>query len=239
MRIIFCDDDRLYAESAMSAVKNAYPDWEIGYVSSSSQLMEEVDENTDAVFMDIELGSESGIGTAEKVCEKYGGLKIIFVTSYGRKYCEAVFLANSKVVPFGFVDKGGSDINAVLDKLAQSGEEQSDSEKDLFVKSGEEYRRISLDSVLYIELNGRTTLFHTAEGCCEACGESGNIAENLPCGFIPCHKGYVVNIFKADRIEKGGVRLSDGTLLPLSRGNAKEIKDAFLIYRSMDNDSVT
>lgn len=236
MRIIFCDDDRLYAESAMSAVKNAYPYWEIGYASSSSQLMEKADENTDAVFMDIELGGESGIGAAEKVCEKYSGLKIIFVTSYGRKYSEAVFLANSKIVPFGFVDKGGSDIGAVLDKLAQSEKERDSSEKDLFVKCGEDYRRISLDSVLYIELNGRTTLFHTAEGCCEACEESGSVVENLPCGFIPCRKGYIVNIFKTDRIEKGGVRLSDGTLLPLSRSNAREIKDAFLIYGSMSDD---
>ena len=54
-------------------------------------------------------------------------------------------------------------------------------------------------------------------------------------GFVRCHRSYLVNLAYISRLSKTEVILDGGERLPLSRGAARQVHRAFVLYYTGDN----
>lgn len=239
MRIIICDDDRRYADITAKTIRNAYTAWKVVCTTSSEELMQCLEAGkADAVFMDIELGSENGIAAAEKVTRKYPDMKIIFITSYSQKYCEAIFLQNAQLKPFGYIDKS-SDFSVLLKTLnnlretVEGGNSEECSDSFLFIKTREGKKKLPLRDILYIESIVRIAKFVMAGGYSYECyGKMKELAETLPKNFMLCHKSYIINIERISGFKSNLVWFENGDEVPVSRTYSREIKEAIVLNRS-------
>lgn len=86
MRIIAADDEILQLTKLTRTLAEVQPDAEIVSFSQPSKLMRWIDagETADVAFLDIEMGSMTGIQIAQKIREKSPQTNIVFVTGYAK-----------------------------------------------------------------------------------------------------------------------------------------------------------
>ena len=90
-----------------------------------------------------------------------------------------------------------------------------------------ERQRIPWDQIYYFESRGKK-LYARLRG--EEIGFSGaleGLAETLPEGFRRCHRSFIVNMEKVDKVRfaENLILLWDGLTVPLSRGYKRSIKE--------------
>ena len=106
-------------------------------------------------------------------------------------------------------------------------------EKDTLLEEGEtitlkyrgEIQKIKYSSISYIESVGRKIRFYTNLGIFEVYKTMGEMKELLPDQFHQCHRSYIVNTDKIDRVTSEGVLLSNMELVPMSRTYYEEIRE--------------
>ncbi len=101
-----------------------------------------------------------------------------------------------------------------------------DTDRYLTVSSKNEQLRIACEDIYYVEARGRK-LYVRLRG--EEVGFSGvleQVLERLPDQFKRCHRSYIVNIDKIERLQfpDNLIYLADGMCLPLSRSCKAEIR---------------
>lgn len=90
MRIIIADDEKLARESMLSALKEVEPDAELVPFRRPEEVLEYVKENTyDVAFLDIEMGTMSGLALAKQLKEIRAEGDIVFATGYSQYAIEA------------------------------------------------------------------------------------------------------------------------------------------------------
>ncbi|MCR4726881.1 MAG: response regulator [Clostridia bacterium] len=84
MKILAADDELMQLNQLENSIAEAIPKAEIVSFSQPSKFMEwiENDGQADIAFLDIEMGSMTGIQIAEKLLEVKPQLNIIFVTGH-------------------------------------------------------------------------------------------------------------------------------------------------------------
>ena len=90
MNVIAVDDEHLALKSVERAVKAAMPDCFLSCFGAPGKAILYASENrVDAAFLDIEMGSMSGLQLAKRLKEIYGKTNIVFVTGYSEYALEA------------------------------------------------------------------------------------------------------------------------------------------------------
>ncbi len=115
MKIIAVDDEPLALEDLVHTVKQVRPDADVKWFTDADELLEyAIDAECDVAFLDIEMGSVSGIDVAKKLKISNPGVNIVFVTGYNDYVHTAMRLRAS-----GYVMKPASaeDIADELDNL--------------------------------------------------------------------------------------------------------------------------
>lgn len=101
MRIIAADDEKYALEELTAAIHDVRPEAELVTFQNPHRLLEYIQENScDAAFLDIEMGSVSGMAAAKQIKQLHPKANIIFVTGYSR-YMEEAF----KIHASGYVCK--------------------------------------------------------------------------------------------------------------------------------------
>lgn len=99
MKIIAADDEKLALRNLVKTIKEAKPDAEIAEFSEPELLLEYVHNNpVDVAFLDIEMGTMTGIEVAKKLKVLYPKINIIFVTAYDKYMAQAIELRMSGYV---------------------------------------------------------------------------------------------------------------------------------------------
>ena len=97
MRIAVCDDDQAIREELIQLIQKQVSDVDIVRYQSGEEMIS-AKGNFDIYFLDIEMGSVSGMDLARRIREQEEGVRqrsiIIFVTGY-REYMEAAFDVNA------------------------------------------------------------------------------------------------------------------------------------------------
>ncbi len=101
MKILAADDESMALEQLVAAIKEAAPKAELTSFQSPGKLLEYAKENTfDVAFLDVEMGSMTGIEVAKQLKIENPRINIIFVTGYSKYMAEAFRLRVS-----GYVEK--------------------------------------------------------------------------------------------------------------------------------------
>ncbi len=88
--------------------------------------------------------------------------------------------------------------------------------------------RIKTSSIKYIESEGRKLLVYSDDGYFETNMTMDDIQSLLSEHFIRCHRSYIVNSRKINRIEANDIILSSKEIVPVSRSHISTIKKSIV-----------
>ncbi len=181
----------------------------------------------DIILMDIQMKFMDGMSTAEEIRKLDTKVLIMFITNlmdYAiRGYeVDALDYVVKPVEYFSFSQK----LNRAIQRL----DKRSGYEMSINVPAG--LKRVSSDSIYYIESDRHNLIFHTTEGQFVTRAKMQDYDNDLSGhGFFRSNKGYLVNLRYVEGIEQGCCVIQ-GDYLPVSRSKKKEFMKALTQYIS-------
>lgn len=228
VRIAICDDEKTSLEAIRHYTEKYFARYGAGFAidlfSGSRQMLEsQGSASYDICFLDIDMPDMNGIDLAEEIKKRNDQTLIVFVS-----FQEDYVFQSFRVHPFSFVRKScfEEDIARTIRdavKLRASRKEQGQLCK-ITDEAGYEhvFRR---DSICYIKAEEKYVDFVLTEGKkLVRCSMKSLERELAPCGFIRCHKSYMVNIRKVYAVKYDHLIMLDKTQIPIRRGMVSELK---------------
>ena len=184
-------------------------------------------ERYDLVFMDIELPGMNGMDGARRLREIDPVVTLIFVTNMAQFAVQGY-----EVSALDYLVKPVSYQNfAIKMRRALDAIGKTDSKR-VVVYGKTEMHSMSIQEILYVEVQGHHLLFHkTNSEVIDACGALSDLETQLRgFGFSRCNTCYLLNMKYITKIYALSVLLSDGTELQISRRRKKDFVDEFAVY---------
>lgn len=177
--------------------------------------------SADLLFLDIEMPEYNGMEAARKIREKDDGVTIIFVSNLSQ-YAVAGYSVDALdfiVKPMRYVQ-----LRAVMNKALRTTEYVN-------IKNIEGIQRISVDEILYVEVQRHRLFYHLIGGrVVDNWGILSEVYEVLPQRrFAKCNNCYVVNLHFVRGVEGDFVDVG-GEKLKISRAKKKEFMDKLVSY---------
>lgn len=232
LNIIVLDDEYEQLEGIKNLINEVCTyEYRLECVDCEEKLEECLEkDNYDILFLDIKLNKSNGIDLAEKILSDNPKLIIIFISGY-TEYYEEVY----RVEHIYFISKplDAERIRKSIDKAANIIKERET--RKLIVKTNEGIQGIYPEEIIYIESKGHNVIIYTKDGYYSGIGYKLDEIENSLNSlryeiFIRCHKSYIVNIMKVNRIEKNIIALDSGNEISVSRKYSKKVRDTFNKY---------
>jgi two-component system LytT family response regulator len=204
----------------------------------------------EVVFMDIDLGGESGLDCAKTITELEPKTKIIFATAHSEYMANAfeIYAFDYLVKPFNLErvtktltrikdmhkTEGGNFAvvsEEVNDKVVTTTEQHKDK---LMIRGKEQMTFIDKKDIILVERLDGETIITTKDGEFHTSASLGSIEEKLDTAeFMRCHKSYIINLSLITQLEVYGrwtytVKLkgTDATALMTSQ-KYEEIKQLY------------
>lgn len=227
MNYIICDDEPKAAESLRRKILDIEPDAKITCYTTPEAMMFNVEDmdGIDGVFMDIKLGSASGIQGAEKLLSLRPGTGIVYITGYPAEYVQDLYCADDGAKPVAVLVKP---IETCYLKNALERLRDRNTRPELFsVKSRGTISYLNLSETLYITSIKRKLMITTVSGSHETYGKISDILGRLPGYFVRCHKSCIVNVRQISKVMGWiSLEMSDGNVIPISRTYKENVKAA-------------
>lgn len=224
IKIGICDDEEVFREQLKGKLELFFEkndlQYEVREYSSAGEFMA-CEEQTDLLFLDIEMEGISGIQLKDYL-QAEGNVRIIFVTSH----MEGMQDAFGRNV-YGFLEKP-----VEMDRLEKYlGRVLEDIKEEFLVIEGNQGKVvINTEEIFYFVSDDKYSYMVSKEGK-SFCGMGMRQLEELLGGkdFFRCHKSYLVNMRNISDVNSG-ILLKNGESIPISRRRAKELKEAYLLY---------
>ena len=111
----------------------------------------------------------------------------------------------------------------------QSSDNNENTRKELFIKSGYEHIKITIDDILYIKSDADYTEIFLADKKHLSSEPLRYWLENLDNNqFMRIHKSYIINISKIEKVASNQVFLNEKTIIPIGRAFKENFADRFL-----------
>ena len=234
IQIGFCDDD-LSILSELRVLLDRYRverNVEIASAAFQSplELLTEIERGTrfDILLLDVMMPGENGIDTAREIRRYDQSMKIIFLTS------SAEFAVESYTVGAYFYQLKPiwkDSFFRLTDAVLAECRKRTQHSLILRCKSG--VTRITLDSLEYCEVQGRTLVFHLLDGTViESSGSMDELARQLADypGFLRPHRSYLVNMEYIHNITAKSITMESLAEVPLPHGRFTAVRDQYLEY---------
>ncbi len=241
LNVAVCEDDDTQREYICSLVSEWAEDREVscrtdGYISSE-QLIYSFDEGFpyQIYFLDIQMGEINGMELARRIRQQDR------FTDQNR-YAEIVFLTGLKEYALEGYEVGAfryllkpvekKEFFDLLDRLFEK--RNRDERKYFVLQQHGEVIKIPYEEIWYL-----TSLGHYVEmvyGTREVqrvkwkAGFGKFMREFEENGFVLSYRGVLVNLGRISRVGKTECVLDNGEVLPVSRGQYKELNEAFIRY---------
>ncbi|MEL6561840.1 MAG: LytTR family DNA-binding domain-containing protein [Bacteroidota bacterium] len=200
-----------------------------GVFSDATEAMVYLGSNeVDLIFLDIHLPKISGIDFLKTLTNSPN---VILTTAFSDYALESY---EFKVVdyllkPFSFQRF----VKAVTKAQSMSGvtEPKADKEvkKEIFVKSGHEHIKLSVDKILFIKSDASYTEIHLPEHKYLSVEPLRYWLENLDANqFVQIHKSYIVNVSCIIKVSAGQILFSDDVSVPIGRAYKEEFMKRFV-----------
>ena len=242
IRIVLCDDDRLWlakaADMISSFTESEEIEAEVYRCDSPSGIPDLFTEESvdagytapDVVFMDIEFDKtvcgedRSGIEAAKDINRMYPDCKVVFLTNY-LNYALDVYQTEHMwyTTKEQFADRL-PDIFAKVSKM--------ESElKSKLVIGGANGKQVCIccSDIKYLERHDRRTIIKTGGGEHVVHQRIPVLQDKLPSeSFGRCHTSFIVNFEKIASIGEKSLLLNDGTEILISRGFGKSFRTKYM-----------
>lgn len=230
VHIAICDDlaqDRKYLyELVTDYIESGDIRAVISAYRSGEELLESDLSSIDLIFLDIYMGKIDGMETAKELMRKNRTAQVVFTTTSPDFAVEA-FAIDAFHYLLKPVKK--EDLFRILNRFMDS----ISAMRSIPVKVGRLEESVPLSDIVYIEANGKRTIFHLKNKGTLAVSESlAELKERLKEEhFISPIRWALVPLSEAVSVSGTEIKLSDGTGIPVSRGKREEVKEAYAAWR--------
>lgn len=188
-----------------------------GYSSAEAFLFQYAEDKTfDILLLDIEMGKMSGVELARKVRAENKAIQIVFITGYMEYIADGY-----EVEALHYLIKHVTE-RKLLEVLDRAAEKLGHNEKALILNLGAESVRVPLYKIRYLEVQRNYVTVHAAEDYTLK-STLGLLEKELDNRFFRVGRSYIVNLRFIKRITKTEIFLSDGSIIPLPRGQYEAI----------------
>lgn len=232
--VAICDDDKEMLNSLEFVVRETFEEHHFPYsldtfCSGDALLSHHQNNMYDIIFLDILMPDRNGFDIAKEIRKLSDKTLLLFVTSQDDLVYDSFYYH-----PFYFLRKGNKEtfsesLSDAVDKIIAYIERNELITLDLGVG---EYRAVSLQDVVFIRSKAHFAEYHLVSGEVVQIREHMNAAEEKLCskGFVRIHKQFIVNIYKASKINLSHypeVLLSTGQTLPIGRKYKMQVQQKY------------
>ena len=202
IRVIVTEDD-LPTQNLIKSYLTSMPAIEIiASYTNGSQLIETIAPlQPTVVFLDIEMPDLDGITTAALLRTKWPQVFIVFITGHTKYAAEAYELEviDYLVKPIS-KDRLHRTISKIEGHLALTTKPNGSGDQRITFKNNHEIYFVKPGEIFFIEKEIRKTVIHTENGKYTTTDSLKSILDKLGSNFFRCHKSFLVNIKKIEKI---------------------------------------
>ncbi len=159
------------------------------------------------VFMDIDLGGESGLECAKAITEVDPKVKIVFATAHSEYMANAfeIYAFDYLVKPFDM-----ERIAKTLDRIktmtvdTEGIAKAEPSHERLIIKGKEEINLVDIKDIIMIERSDGMSRIVTKDEVFLTSQSLTSLEEKLDSSFIRCHKSYIIRVDSIKKLEVYG-----------------------------------
>lgn len=235
MKLAICDDSTKFLNAFRTELYKLDPSISLVCYTSYDKLTQDFSViSFDAVIINTEINSESGIDTAVKLVIQKPGTEVIFVTDKPDKYIQLIYAHADVMKPFALFVKPVSRLfmQHIINMLNDTLKNRFTSSL-LIKNSSREILTLRLSEIKYIEHNNRISYIHTDNDVIQCRKPIQFFEDNLPVKyFIHASKSMIVNISKVNSIQQNVINLKCGEIIYASRNYRKEFVDHIMQFAS-------
>lgn len=230
-QIGICDDEEyqiklngLYLKEL--ATQNKWDMEYHGFKKGSNVLKYMEKKPLDILFLDIDLGEESGIQVAAQIAARYPKLVVIFVTGH-REFAGEAFEVEAMgylVKPYDIKKLERILCKAVLQVKALSNYGEP---KEIVITDENLKKKIAIDEIKYIQRQLSRSVIYTDKRIYNVYETITSLCDRLGDGFLRVNQGEVVAIRKIAEIKGNTVVLKTGMEMAIGRTYRKEVLDTY------------
>ncbi len=224
MRIAVCDDNEQDLKELGTYInkycrKKEY-DVEIKkFVCGDELLSEFKQECFDVVFLDIYMPGTDGLETARSIRELSRDCVLIFITRSQNHAMDGF-----KVKASGYLVKPW-DTASLDDILHLCREKFQINSRIIEVPYERTTISVAVSNILYVEVYGRKTMFHTTGGDIDIRLPLEEVDKILgPPAFLRCHRSYIINLNHVADIRIENVLMDNGDIVPMRKNGRKVVR---------------
>lgn len=220
------NDIRLYAKENALLVRLTE------YESGEAFLTQDAVLGLDAVFLDIYMGTLTGMDVAREIHSLNPACQIVFVTTSPAFAVESYEVQAIYYILKPCEYKNIANVMKLLEQKLQK------SSRFIKVKEGREWCKIMLTDILYIDYSNHYIQIHT-ENAIISTYMKFSVMEDMLCGyheFLNCYRCIIINMEKIKKVDNLFFLLCNGEYVPINRKRVKEIKDRYISFVFGDMD---
>ena len=231
-RIAFCDDDAALLHQMQDFLEQYRTlrgvQLELFPYTKPMELLADIEAGVrfDVLFLDVLMPGINGINAAREIRRYDTAVQIIFVTSSSefavQSYVVGAYYYQLKPI---WKDSFFRLTDAVLAECRKR------TQHSLILRCKSGVTRITLDSLEYCEVQGRTLVFHLLDGTViESSGSMDELARQLADypGFLRPHRSYLVNMEYIQHITAKSITMESLAEVPLPHGRFTAVRDQYL-----------
>lgn len=230
-QVAFCDDEvfqiklnNLFLKEIAS--KNGY-DFEYHGFQSGKALKNYLgSHNLDILFLDIDLGDETGIEVAAWVTRNYPDVITVFVTGH-REFAEEAFEVEAMgylVKPYD-ISKMENVLKKAMNLLQNNQKEKISTE--IVITDENIKKKIDCRDILYIERQQSKSIIKTQQKEYQVYETMTSLCDRIGESFIRVNQGEVVNLNMIKEIKGNTVYLKNGMEMSIGRTYRKEVLEKY------------
>lgn len=228
MRILILDDEKQYADLVADRVNTLLQARNVTHLidvcTDSTTFLTETPVY-DMAFLDVKMQPLDGIEVARRLQSVNAHIVLFMVTAYNQYLDDAmdlhVFRYLQKPLNEERLETG---LQKALDQMQQKTAE-------IFLADRKEAVRIPLDTILYIEINGRKTNVVTTAGSFLTTRSLRAWQTALPKAFFfTVHASFIINVRAVVRYTRGEVTMQNGSVIPVAYRKQTAFRKFFLSY---------
>lgn len=186
---------------------------------SGEQLLNNYPTEAEVIFLDIQMGTISGMQVAKEIRKFNEDVEIVFVTG-DPEYMQMGYEVNARrylLKPLSY-QKFGEQIKPCIEKIAQK------SNRYIWIKSEYSDYRIKVSDIQYAEKVGRRLKVCTIAREYDTYMSMKELEDKVKGEvFVRCHKSYLINLMAVSGLHKEGILIA-GQTIPVRRQAMKDLK---------------
>lgn len=234
-KVAVCDDDLMVRSSIVEYLTRIGAErgdhFLIQCYTSGEECLEKLEPDTHVLFLDILMGSLTGIDVGTALRKKSSSICIIFITS-AVSYAVEGYRARA----FGFLEKPVAFETFAHELREALGHVTKQMGSTLTMTKGFTTEQINTNDIIYIEVLGHHVRFVLRNGVREYTKPLKEIEQQLDSAqFFKCHQSYIINLKYVVKINQTDILMSNKHTVSLSKHRKRELQEKFALFLGRPN----